>query len=122
MRDAVPAALASVLDAEIGGAMAWTRAALGPGAGRVALTAEGLAEIDAAVDLMRATLLPALALSPRDFPLPALRRTMAEVKRALDTGVGFALLAERPRACGRGGSRVLSGPRRMISRPRRRAR
>ena len=96
MRDAEPAGTAAVLDAEIGGAMAWTRAALGPGAGRVALTAEGLAEIDAAVALMRANPLPALALSPRDFPLPALQRTMAEVKRALDAGVGFALLDRLP--------------------------
>ena len=96
MHGARRAEAASVVDVEIAGPMAWTCATLAPDAGRVALSAEGMAEIDAAVALMRANPLPALALSPRDFPLAALRRTMAEVKQALDGGVGFALLDRLP--------------------------
>ena len=96
MRDTEPAGAVSVCDRELTGAVAWTRGALGPGGGRVSLSAACLAEIDAAVAVMRDHPLPTLALAPRDFDLPACRATMAEVKRALDDGVGFALLDRLP--------------------------
>src|SRR5262245_14801630 len=96
MREAERNEAVSIGAGEIAGARAWPRAALPPDAGRVALGDEALAEIDAAVALMRANPLPAVALSPRDFALPALRRTMAEAKRALDGGPGFALIDRLP--------------------------
>ena len=94
MRD--DSAAVAVCEREVTGAIAWTRGALGPGAGRVPLSAACLAEIDAAVAAMRANPLPTLALAPQDFDLPACRAAMAEVKRALDDGVGFALLDRLP--------------------------
>jgi len=94
MRD--DSAAVAVCDRELTGALAWTGATLAPLAGRVALSAACLAEIDAAVAAMSANPLPTLALAPRDFDLPACRALVAEVKRALDGGVGFAVLDRLP--------------------------
>ena len=94
MREHSPAA--AVCDRELTGTLAWSGAALAPGAGRVPLPAACLAEIDAAVAAIRANPLPTLALSPEDFELPACRALMAEVKRGLDGGLGFALLDRLP--------------------------
>ena len=75
---------------------AWTGADLAPGAGRHRLSADCLAEIAATLALLRANPLPVLALSPRDVEMPACAALMAEVRRELDAGLGFAIVDRLP--------------------------
>jgi alpha-ketoglutarate-dependent taurine dioxygenase len=85
-----------MLDHAPGAGLAWTRDTLPPGGGRLALSAACLEEIDRALETMRANPLPTLALSPRDFEMPACRDLMAAARRALDGGPGFALVDRLP--------------------------
>jgi alpha-ketoglutarate-dependent taurine dioxygenase len=78
------------------GAQTWTRATLPPDAGQRRLDGACLGELLDAVQALRANPLPVLALSPDDFELPACRRLMANVKEALDHGVGFVVLDRLP--------------------------
>jgi alpha-ketoglutarate-dependent taurine dioxygenase len=55
-----------------------------------------LAEIDAAITLLRDNPIPTLALSHTDFAMPRCRQMMAQVKGILDTGIGFAVLDRLP--------------------------
>jgi len=86
----------AILDRTIDGPQAWTRDTLAPGDGVLRLSAGCLAEIEAAVEAMRANPLPVLALSADDFELPACRRLMAEARAILDEGVGFVVLDRLP--------------------------
>lgn len=74
----------------------WTGPDLAPGAGRHMLSADCLAEIEAALALLRANPLPALALSPRDVEMPACAALMAKARRELDAGLGFAIVDRLP--------------------------
>jgi alpha-ketoglutarate-dependent taurine dioxygenase len=86
----------AMLDRVLEGPLAWTSATLPDGAGRITLDAACLAELDAAVGVMRANPLPVLALSPGDFALDECRRLMARVKATLDRGPGFVVLDRLP--------------------------
>ena len=55
-----------------------------------------LAEIEALVVTLRGHPMETVALDPRDYPLDACRHFMAEVREALDDGVGFAVLDRLP--------------------------
>ena len=85
-----------MLDRLLDGPLAWTAATLPAGAGRMILDDACLAELDAAVALMRANPLPTLALRPRDFRLDACHDFMNHVKDALDGGPGFVVLDRLP--------------------------
>ena len=85
-----------MLDHAPSAGLAWTRDTLPPDGGRLSLSAACLDEIERALQTMRANPLPTLALSPRDFDLPACRQAMAAARRALDGGPGFALVDRLP--------------------------
>jgi alpha-ketoglutarate-dependent taurine dioxygenase len=85
-----------MLDREIGGPIAWTRASLASGAGQVRLGPECLAELLAVAALLRANPLPVPALDPADFDLAHCRHTMAGIRGALEHGPGFAIVDRLP--------------------------
>jgi alpha-ketoglutarate-dependent taurine dioxygenase len=86
----------AMIDRELTGPMAWTRASLPPGAGRMTLDAACVAELLAVGATLEANPLPVLALRPDDFPLDACRQAMAGVKEALDDGPGLAIIDGLP--------------------------
>jgi len=85
-----------VIEGEIDGPIAWTRATLASGEGRVRLSPECVTELHGAVALLRANPLPVLALDPADFDLTECRRVMAGVRDALEQGAGFAIVDRLP--------------------------
>ena len=86
----------AMIDREIDGPIAWTRATLASGDGRVRLGPDCLAELLAAAALLRANPLPVPALDPADFDLAHCRRAMAGIRGALEHGPGFALVDRLP--------------------------
>jgi len=58
--------------------------------------AEVLAELEAAVELLRRDPLPTIALTPDDFALDRGRAFMRGIRAELETGVGFAILERLP--------------------------
>jgi len=86
----------AMIDREIDGPIAWTRATLASGDGRARLSQECLAELLAVAALLRANPLPVPALDPDDFDLTHCRRAMADIRRALDLGPGFAIVDRLP--------------------------
>ena len=74
----------------------WRGADLPAGKGRVAVPVEVERELDAIVESLARNPLPLLLLRPEDFALEAARGLMAEVKRQLDDGVGFAMVDRLP--------------------------
>ena len=58
-----------MIDREIGGPIAWTRATLASGEGSARLGPECLAELMAVAALLRANPLPVPVLDPEDFDL-----------------------------------------------------
>ena len=85
-----------VIEGDIDGPIAWTRATLAAGEGRVRLSEASLAELLGAVALLRANPLPVLALDPADFDLAHCRQVMAGVRHTLEHGVGFAIVDRLP--------------------------
>jgi alpha-ketoglutarate-dependent taurine dioxygenase len=85
-----------MIDREIDGPTAWTRATLASGDGWVRLGPECLAELLAVAALLRANPLPVLALDPADFDLAHCRRAMAGIRGALERGPGFAIVDRLP--------------------------
>ena len=77
-------------------ANAWNGASLSPTDGRVMLSSDCLAEIDAALDVLRANPLPVLSLLPSDMEMPACAKTMAAVRRELGHGLGFTIIDRLP--------------------------
>src|SRR4051812_22662542 len=74
----------------------WRGQDLAADAGRLALPPAVERELDGVVASLARDPLPLLLLQPGDFPLDAARRFMAEVKRALDAGPGFAIVDRLP--------------------------
>jgi alpha-ketoglutarate-dependent taurine dioxygenase len=85
-----------MIDREIGGPIAWTRATLASGEGPARLGPECLAELMAAAALLRANPLPVPALDPADFDLTHCRSAMADVRSALEHGPGFVIVDRLP--------------------------
>ncbi|MDR3535168.1 MAG: TauD/TfdA family dioxygenase [Acetobacteraceae bacterium] len=63
---------------------------------KLPIPSECLAEIDAAVQTLRAHPVPTLVLTPAEFAMPACRHLMGRVKAVLDDGVGFVVLDRLP--------------------------
>ncbi len=72
-----------MIDREIDGPIAWTRATLAPGEGWARLSPECLVELLAVASLLRANPLPVLALDPADFDLAHCRRSRDESRAAV---------------------------------------
>ena len=85
-----------VIDREIDGPIAWTRATFSSGDGWTCLSEECLAELLAVAALLRANPLPVQALDPADFNLAHCRRAMAGIRSALEGGPGFAIVDRLP--------------------------
>ena len=83
---------ARIREAPLTGAIAWTRETLAPEDGVLRLGAECRRELDGALAAIRLNPLPVLMLEPAAFDLPECRKLMLQAKRALETGVGFALI------------------------------
>jgi len=86
----------AMIDREIDGPIAWTRATLASGDGRVRLSQECVEELLAVAALLCANPLPVPALDPVDFDLTHCRRAMADIRGALDLGPGFAIVDRLP--------------------------
>jgi alpha-ketoglutarate-dependent taurine dioxygenase len=85
-----------MIDHEIVGPIAWTRATLASGEGSARLGPECLAELMAVAALLRANPLQVPVLDPADFDLAHCRRAMAGIKSALEHGPGFAIVDRLP--------------------------
>src|SRR5262250_375783 len=85
-----------MIDREIDGRIAWTRATLAPDEGGARLSDACLAELLAAAAQLRVHPLPLLALDPVDFDLGHCRRAMANVRELLAHGPGFAIVDRLP--------------------------
>jgi alpha-ketoglutarate-dependent taurine dioxygenase len=75
---------------------AWHGPTLSPDRYRVPIPADVLAELDGTLAELRRAPVPTLLLLPEHFPLAATARFMAEVRRGLDDGPGFAMLDRLP--------------------------
>lgn len=80
----------------MGDRLLWRGDTLPADAGRIALPARVLGELDEVVASLERDPLPLLLLRPEDFRLDAARTFMREVKRELDEGVGFAIVDRLP--------------------------
>src|SRR5260370_6046712 len=85
-----------MIDTEIEGPIAWTRATLVPGQGWARLDAACQEELLAVAAELRADPLPALALDPAAFDPTHCRRAMAGIKDLLEHGPGFAIVDGLP--------------------------
>lgn len=86
----------AILDRDIPAPRAWTNALLTPDLWRFAIPPDALAEIDAFVAHLRANPMDVRLLVPGDYDLEACRALMTRVKRALDDGIGLAVLDRLP--------------------------
>src|SRR5215468_4805464 len=85
-----------MIDREIDGRIAWTRATLAPDEGGARLSDACLAELLDAAAQLRVHPLPVLALDPVDFDLGHCRRAMADIREMLAHGPGFAIVDRLP--------------------------
>ena len=85
-----------MIDRQIDGPTAWTRATLAPGDGWSRLSEACVAELLAVAAELRANPLPVLALAPADFDLAHCRRAAARIRALLDDGPGFAIVDRLP--------------------------
>src|SRR5215471_6634824 len=85
-----------MIDREIDGRIAWTRATLAPDEGGARLSDACVAELLAAAAQLRVHPLPVLALDPVDFDLGHCRRAMADIREMLAHGPGFAIVDRLP--------------------------
>ncbi len=85
-----------MLEQPLDGDGAWKSETLLPHDGLASLNEDCIAEILATAHILHDNPLPVLMLNPDDFDMPACRALMAEVKRSLDTGIGFAILDRLP--------------------------
>src|SRR5258708_35290550 len=85
-----------MIDTEIEGPIAWTRATLVPGQGWARLDAACQEELLAVAAELRADPLPALALDPAAFDLTHCRRAMAGIKDVLAHRPAFATVQGLP--------------------------
>ncbi len=85
-----------VLNQQIDEPVAWMGNTLAPADGLVVLRDSCIDELDAVARLLEDNPVPTLALRPDDFALSACRDVMADVRRQLDTGQGFALIDRLP--------------------------
>ena len=85
-----------MIDREIDGRIAWTRATLTPDEGGARLSDACVAELLDAAAQLRAHPLPVLALDPVDFDLGHCRRAMADIREMLTQGPGFAIVDRLP--------------------------
>lgn len=74
----------------------WRGDTLPAGAGRMALPARALRELEDVVASLDRDPLPLLLLRPEDFALNEARAFMREVKKQIDDGVGFAIVDRLP--------------------------
>jgi alpha-ketoglutarate-dependent taurine dioxygenase len=74
----------------------WRGDTLPAEAGRIALPAGVIAELDTIAEALERDPLPLLLLRPDDFALDAARAFMREVKRTIDDGPGFAIVDRLP--------------------------
>lgn len=77
---------------EIRGRIAWTSDQVTASDWHLPLPPAVLAEIDDLLDVLRRNPVDTIALCLDDYPLPAARAFMREVKAVLDAGVGFAIV------------------------------
>jgi alpha-ketoglutarate-dependent taurine dioxygenase len=85
-----------MIDREIEGPIAWSRATLAPGDGWARLGETCVAELLAVAAQLRAAPLPVLALDPADFDLMHCRAAMAAIRDSLARGPGFAIVDRLP--------------------------
>ncbi len=76
--------------------LAWQHDDVSESDWKLPIPLECLAEIDAAMTMLRAHPVPILVLTPAEFTMPACRQLMARVKAVLDDGVGFVVLDRLP--------------------------
>ena len=86
----------STLDTLIPSPRAWHGPALARDHYLLAIPAEVLAELDAALGELRRAPVPTLLLLPEHFALAATARFMEEARRRLDEGPGFVMLDRLP--------------------------
>lgn len=79
-------------DQEIRGRIAWTRSDIGESDWCLPMSAAVLGEIDDLIETLRRNPVDTIALCLEDYPLPACRALMRQVRAVLDVGVGFAVL------------------------------
>ena len=82
----------SVLSALVKGPAAWTGRELSSDDFRVGIAPDCREEIRRTLADLKAHPLPTVLLTPQEYPMPACAAMMAEVRRMLDDGPGFALL------------------------------
>jgi alpha-ketoglutarate-dependent taurine dioxygenase len=85
-----------MLDSEIPGAAAWTRARLSPRDWTVPVPEAAIAELEAALDRLRCHPTPVETLRPEAFALGACGEVMREAHARLVHGVGMAILDRIP--------------------------
>jgi alpha-ketoglutarate-dependent taurine dioxygenase len=80
----------------LAGDVVWTAASLKPEDGIVKLGDDALRELRGVVAVLRDNPLPIEMLEPGGLRLEACRRTMAIVRKTLETGVGFVIIDKLP--------------------------
>ncbi|MBT6276915.1 MAG: TauD/TfdA family dioxygenase [Chromatiales bacterium] len=87
---------ASMIDHEVVGPRAWRSSTIEESDWRSSIPDECIGELDAALERLRAEVMPMLALDPADYDLPACGRMMAAARERLEAGSGVAVLDRLP--------------------------
>lgn len=96
MSDFIDSSAVSIPAAPLSGPLVWRGDDLDPQAGHVRVPAAVADELDRLAALLQDNPLPAEALEPSDFELPACHALIARVREALTAGPGFALIDRLP--------------------------
>ena len=88
--------MVTILERPLSSPMTWAAETLLENDGLIELDGDCIAELDCAATEIQANPLPAEALEPRDFELPACRAAMAQVREQIDNGIGFAIIDRLP--------------------------
>ncbi len=88
--------MVTIMERPLSSPMTWSAETLLENDGLVELDSDCIAELDRAAAEIEANPLPAVALDPGDFEMPACRALMAQVREQVDTGIGFAIIDRLP--------------------------
>jgi len=88
--------MGKIMERPLASPMTWAAETMFENDGLIELDGDCIAELEAAAAIIEANPLPAEALTPRDFEMPACQAAMARVHEQIYHSVGFAIIDRLP--------------------------